>query len=61
MNIIYLLVPLALMLVLVIAWAFFWAVRNDQFDDLQGPAYRILEDDQVISPSDSEPQKKSFK
>jgi cbb3-type cytochrome oxidase maturation protein len=26
-------------------WAFLWAVRTGQFDDLEGPAYRILMDD----------------
>jgi cbb3-type cytochrome oxidase maturation protein len=28
-------------------WAFFWAVRNDQFDDLDTPAMDILDDDDV--------------
>lgn len=26
-------------------WAFLWAVRTGQFDDLDGPAHRILMDD----------------
>lgn len=26
-------------------WAFFWAVKNNQFDDLDTPAYSILDDD----------------
>ena len=25
--------------------AFFWAVRSGQFDDMEGPAHRILMDD----------------
>jgi cbb3-type cytochrome oxidase maturation protein len=45
MEILYLLIPLSLVLVGVIIWAFFWAVRSGQFDDLEGPAYRILMDD----------------
>ena len=45
MNILYLLIPLALVLVAVMLWGFFWAVRSKQFDDLEGPAYRILMDD----------------
>jgi cbb3-type cytochrome oxidase maturation protein len=45
MDIIYLLLPVALIIVLVIIGIFFWAVRSDQFDDLEGPAYRILMDD----------------
>ena len=45
MDIIYLLLPVALIIVLIIIGIFFWAVRSDQFDDLEGPAYRILMDD----------------
>ena len=45
MDIIYLLIPMALILVAAIVWAFFWAVRSGQFDDLEGPAHRILMDD----------------
>jgi nitrogen fixation-related uncharacterized protein len=26
-------------------WAFIWAVKTGQFDDLEGPAHRILMDD----------------
>jgi len=48
MEIIYLLIPLSLVLVGVIVWAFFWAVRSGQFDDLEGPAHRILMDDDDI-------------
>ena len=45
MDIIYLLLPLALALVALIIWLFFWAVRSDQFEDMEGPAHRILMDD----------------
>ncbi len=45
MDIIFLLIPLALVFVVVIVWVFLWAVRTDQFDDLEGPAHRILMDD----------------
>ena len=45
MDIIYLLLPVALIIVIIIIAIFFWAVRSDQFDDLEGPAYRILMDD----------------
>lgn len=45
MDIIYLLLPIALIIVLIIIGIFFWAVRSDQFDDLEGPAHRILMDD----------------
>ena len=56
MEIIYLLVPLSLVLIGVIIWAFFWAVRSGQFDDLEGPAHRILMDDDSID-ADKETEK----
>ncbi len=45
MEIIYLLIPLSLLLVGLIVWLFVWAIRSGQFDDLEGPAHRILMDD----------------
>ena len=45
MEILYLLIPLSVVLVAVIVVAFFWAIRSGQFDDLEGPAHRILLDD----------------
>jgi len=44
-NILYLLIPLALILLVLAVWAFFWAVRTRQFDDLDSPALQILLDD----------------
>jgi len=45
MEVIYLLIPVSLVLIGVIAWIFIWAIRSGQFDDLEGPAHRILMDD----------------
>ncbi|MBI3562026.1 MAG: cbb3-type cytochrome oxidase assembly protein CcoS [Gammaproteobacteria bacterium] len=45
MTILYLLIPLGLLLLGIALWAFMWAVRSGQFDDLEGPAHRILMDD----------------
>jgi cbb3-type cytochrome oxidase maturation protein len=45
MEILYLLVPLSVVLVFLIGAAFWWSVRSGQFDDLEGPAHRILSDD----------------
>jgi cbb3-type cytochrome oxidase maturation protein len=44
MEIIYLLIPLSIVLVGLIIAGFFWAVNSGQFEDLKGPAYRILQD-----------------
>jgi cbb3-type cytochrome oxidase maturation protein len=54
MEVIYLLIPLSLILLCLIVWLFFWAVRSGQFDDMQGPAYKILlDEDKPISRQDS--------
>lgn len=45
MNILYLLIPLSLVLLGFAIWAFIWAIRSGQFDDMEGPAHRILMDD----------------
>ena len=45
MDIVFLLVPLALLLVAIAIGGFFWAVSKNQFDDLQGPGHAILLDD----------------
>ncbi len=29
-----------------VVWVLFWAIRSDQFEDLDGPAWRILLDDE---------------
>jgi cbb3-type cytochrome oxidase maturation protein len=45
MEILYLLIPLSVVLVFLIGLVFWWSVRSGQFDDLEGPAHRILLDD----------------
>lgn len=45
MEILYLLIPLAVVLMIVAAVFFIWTVRTGQYDDLDGPAHRILMDD----------------
>lgn len=39
------LIPIALMLVVIIGGALFWAIRSGQYEDMEGPAHRILMDD----------------
>jgi cbb3-type cytochrome oxidase maturation protein len=50
MDILYLLIPISLALVAIIALAFLWAVRSGQFEDMEGPAHRILMDDDSVNP-----------
>ena len=45
MNMIFVLVILSLILVVAAVWAIHWAINKNQFDDLDSPAYSILEDD----------------
>jgi cbb3-type cytochrome oxidase maturation protein len=45
MEIIYLLIPVALFIAVIVAAVFFWSIRSGQFDDLEGPAHQILMDD----------------
>jgi len=44
-DILYLLIPLSVVLVFLIGAVFWWSLRSGQFDDLEGPAHRILQDD----------------
>lgn len=44
MNSLVILIPVALFLGGCGLAAFFWALRSDQFEDLDGAALRILED-----------------
>ena len=50
MEILYLLVPLSVALAWLIGAAFWWSVRSGQFDDLDGPSHRILEDEPADTP-----------
>ncbi len=45
MEILYLLIPIAIALLVLMVVIFNWSVKSGQFDDLEGPAYRILMDD----------------
>jgi cbb3-type cytochrome oxidase maturation protein len=45
MEILYLLIPLSVVLVFLIGALFWWSIHSGQFDDLEGPAHRILQDD----------------
>ena len=46
MNILFALIPLAMLLLVFAIAAFFWAVRSGQFDDLDTPPLRILLDNE---------------
>ena len=58
MEIIYLLIPISLLLLGLIVWILLWAVRDGQYDDLEGPAHQILMDEDRIVDDKSEQAKK---
>jgi cbb3-type cytochrome oxidase maturation protein len=45
MESLLLLIPLSLLLIVFLAYLFYWAVKTGQFDDLNGPGEAILMDD----------------
>lgn len=47
MEIIYFILPLALVFAAGAVWAFFWAAKRGQFDDLDTPPFRVLMDDET--------------
>ncbi|WP_339842508.1 cbb3-type cytochrome oxidase assembly protein CcoS [uncultured Halopseudomonas sp.] len=46
MTVLYILIPIAIVLVIIAIWVFTWAVNTGQYDDLDGPAHSILFDDE---------------
>jgi cbb3-type cytochrome oxidase maturation protein len=45
MDALYLLVPLSIVIVFAAIWVFFRMSDSGQFDDMVGPALRVLQDD----------------
>lgn len=54
MSILYVLIPLGLVLVAIGVWAFFWAVGNGQFDDLESPGWSVLVDERQAGEAPAE-------
>lgn len=50
MSIIYVLIPLAIIIVGIAIAVFFWAVKSNQFDDLERHGSSILFDDDMKEP-----------
>lgn len=53
MTVLAWMLPAALALGVVMLGAFFWALRNGQFEDLEGAGWRVLDDD-IAPPSAAE-------
>lgn len=60
MQIVIILIPLVLIVVALGVILFSWAVKSGQYDDLEGPAHRILYDDDAdMIPDDARPDDQS--
>lgn len=62
MSMLYVLIPLAVMLLAVAVWALLWAIKSGQFDDLESHGWSVvLDDDQKPPPAaedDDDPEAK---
>jgi cbb3-type cytochrome oxidase maturation protein len=50
----YVLIPLAVLLLAFAVWALVWAIRNGQFDDLESHGWSVVLDDDQRPPGDPE-------
>lgn len=57
MNIIYYLIPVAILFMVIGVIAFFWATKSEQFEDLEKQGLSILMDDVKPTKTDSEDTK----
>ena len=46
MAALYVMIPVAAIVVALAIWLLFWAIDNGQYDDLDSPAHNILFDDE---------------
>ena len=61
MDIILMLIPAALMFSIAALLVFRWSVKSDQYDDMEGEAYRILIDDDDMIPDGAMKKEKAIK
>ena len=55
MSMLYVLIPLAVVLLACAVWALLWAIKTGQFDDLESHGWSVvLDDDQKPPPLDEE-------
>ena len=55
MSMLYVLIPLAVLLLGVAIWAMVWAIKSGQFDDLESQGWSVvLDDDQKPPPDDDD-------
>ena len=59
MSIIYVLIPIAMIFVSIAVLVFFWAVKSDQYEDLDREGINILFDEDLDSAKQDSPEKKN--
>ncbi|MFM4930255.1 cbb3-type cytochrome oxidase assembly protein CcoS [Aeromonas dhakensis] len=58
MNIIFVLIPIAILFVIIAGAVFFWAIRSEQFEDLDRQGSNILFDEEQHAPKHAEHEHK---
>ena len=59
MSMLYVLIPLAVVLLAFAVWALVWAIRTGQFDDLESHAWSVVLDDDQNPPGDPDEEEQS--
>ena len=59
MSMLYVLIPLAVILLAFAVWALVWAIRTGQFDDLESHGWSVVLDDDQRPPGDPEQEDES--
>lgn len=60
MNILFFMVPAAIIVAVIFVIAFIWATKKGQYDDLETPAHKILIDDEKVKNSITKQQKRKM-
>lgn len=59
MEILYLLIPISIIFVVIIACVFVWSVKSGQYDDMEGPAHKIIMDNDSIQSTQQDSEQTS--
>jgi cbb3-type cytochrome oxidase maturation protein len=59
MKMLYVLIPLAVLLLAFAVWALVWAIRSGQFDDLESHGWSVVLDDDQRPPGDPDDDEKA--
>lgn len=57
MSMLYVLIPLAVVLLALAVWALLWAIKNGQFDDLESHGWSVVLDDDQKPPPEIEDER----